>query len=463
MDITTEVLIVGIPLFLLVLACVFLYIKKNRAYSKLYNKYKDVIDIDVEVEKTKLSLDKLKIEFDSLDSNFKSKSDTLNAEYKQKRDVYEKLLREVDILEENLELTTYGLYKPHYEYDTSEEYKEQLEQVRTKQKDLIKYKTAAVCGTEWEVGGSKREGQKMTNQYLKLMLRAFNNESDSAVLKVKWNNVIKMEQRLQKAFDAVNKLGSTQNIDVTDKYFNLKLQELRLTHEYQEKLHEEKEEQRQIREQMREEEKVTREIEKAQKEAEAEEKRYQQALEKAQDEIKKAKGKELDDLNKKLIELESKLKEAQQDKERVVSRAQLTKSGHIYIISNIGSFGDNIIKIGMTRRLEPKDRVKELGDASVPFEFDIHAMIFSENAPELESTLHKEFNHKRVNLVNTRKEFFNVSLDEIAKVVEKRNNKIEITKLAEAREYRESLTIKEQKSNEKSLEEKVEEKFPTSL
>ena len=122
--------------------------------------------------------------------------------------------------------------------------------------------------------------------------------------------------------------------------------------------------------------------------------------------------------------------------------AQQTKAGHVYIISNIGSFGDDVYKIGMTRRLEPMDRVKELGDASVPFEFDVHGIIFSENAPELENRLHKEFNHKRVNMVNNKKEFFNVNIHEIEKIVKKYNEKIELTKLAEANQYRESIILK---------------------
>ncbi len=272
-----------------------------------------------------------------------------------------------------------------------------------------------------------------------------------------------MEERLRKAFDAINTLGSTQNIEITQDYFNLKIGELRLTHEYQEKLHEEKEEQRRIREQMREEEKARREIETAQKESELDEKRYQDALEKAREEVSKAQGKELDKLNEQLAELEKRLQEARANKARALSRAQLTKSGHIYVISNIGSFGENVYKIGMTRRLDPTDRVKELGDASVPFEFDIHAMIYSENAPDLENILHKEFDSRRVNMTNQRKEFFKVSLGEIENIVHKKRGEIEFTKLAEAREYRETLAIIEKEINAKSIEEKVEERFPRSL
>jgi hypothetical protein len=130
-------------------------------------------------------------------------------------------------------------------------------------------------------------------------------------------------------------------------------------------------------------------------------------------------------------------------KQKAVSMAQLTKAGHVYIISNIGSFGDKVFKIGMTRRLEPLDRVKELGDASVPFEFDVHAMIYSENAPDLERRLHTAFAEDRVNLVNPRKEFFHVSLEQLEDWAQKERMELKLTKLAEARAYRESQAIRD--------------------
>ena len=120
----------------------------------------------------------------------------------------------------------------------------------------------------------------------------------------------------------------------------------------------------------------------------------------------------------------------------------LTRVGHVYIISNVGSFGENIYKIGMTRRLEPMDRDKELGDASVPFPFDVHALITTSDAPSLENALHKHFNHRRLNLENERKEFFHVTIEEIRDELEKLKHQLglqselRLTLLAEAREYR---------------------------
>ena len=463
MNISGEAIIIVVFLVVLLITVLLLYVRKIVAYKNIYNKYKDVIDIDKEVVKSQTSLEKLQHDFDRLDKDFKVKSDKLNTEYQGKRDVYEKLLKEISILEENVEFISYGVYKPHYNFDTSEQYKNKLDAMRQDQKQLIKDKDAIVCPTEWAVEGSKREGRKMTRQYMKLMLRAFNNECDASVLKVKWNNILKMEERLTKAFDAINTLGVTQNISITDNYYLLKKEELRLAYEYQKKLYDEKEEQKHIREQMREEERVRQEIEKAKKDAEEDEIRYGKALEKAREEVSKVQGEKLNKLNSKIAELQKRLQEAQANKERAISRAQMTKSGHIYVISNIGSFGDNVYKIGMTRRLDPMDRVRELGDASVPFRFDVHAMIYSEHAPDLETALHKIFDNKRVNMVNQRKEFYNVLLSEIERAVKEKHGEIEFTKLAEAREHRETVAIHEQEKNKKTIEETVEEQFPSSL
>ena len=144
-----------------------------------------------------------------------------------------------------------------------------------------------------------------------------------------------------------------------------------------------------------------------------------------------------------LARLKTELEEAHQKFERAKSRAQETKQGHVYIISNIGSFGKDVLKIGMTRRLDPMDRVKELGDASVPFTFDVHAFIESDNAPNLESMLHNVFDHRRVNKINRRKEYFNVSLDEIEKELERLDINALINKTASADEYYQTLKVNE--------------------
>ncbi|PHK14320.1 hypothetical protein VF12_40975, partial [Nostoc linckia z15] len=209
-----------------------------------------------------------------------------------------------------------------------------------------------------------------------------------------------------------------------------------------------------------------REFEQAQREAQKEEANYQKALDKARKEMELATGEKHDRLQAQIARLEQELQEAQEKKERAMSMAQQTKRGHVYVISNIGSFGENVYKIGMTRRLEPEDRVKELGDASVPFQFDIHAMIYSDEAPTLEYELHKAFTNRKVNMLNYRKEFFNVTLEEIEQKIQEIGIEAEFSKIPEAMEYRETLAILEKlksQTDPKTVEQIIAEEFPSSL
>ena len=417
-------------------------------YNEMYERYKGVINVETELHNRTTELNALVTKLDNLGNEFALENAKLNRDFQNKRTVYESLLKEVSLLEENLEDISYGIYKPHFTYATSDEYKESLIKSVEKQKETIRLEKATLCAHNWIVEGSAEKGKKMVKEASKLMLRAFNGECDAAIAKVTWNNISNMEARIAKAFEALNKLGSTNKISITDYYRDLKLEELWLEFELQKKIQAEKEEQRSIREQMREEEKALKELEKAAKDAQIEEERYEKALEKAKLEVEKASGAELEKLNAKIAELNANLENAHTQKERAISQAQLTKSGHVYIISNIGSFGDNIYKIGMTRRLEPLDRVKELGDASVPFDFDVHGMIYSDNAPALENTLHRHLENKRLNLANTRAEFFVTSIDEIEQIIQEFNLTVKLTKLAEAKEFRESNSIREEKARQ---------------
>jgi hypothetical protein len=450
----TLIIIISLLFFAFVFV-VFNFIKSKKQYSSILAKYKDVIDLDT-------YKDKAKTEITSLEAAIQK----IKEDYSQKKGVYDALIKDLSLYEDELEFTSYGLYKPHYDFQTSDQYKQRLEQIREREKGLIKNEGACVCRTEWKVNNSITEGRKQTKQYGKLMLRAFNGECDAFLANVRWNNIVKMEERVAKAFEAINKLGSVHRIEITEVYYRLKLEELRLAYEYEEKRHQEKEEQRRIQEQIREEEKAQKEIEKAMREAEDEENQYNKALDQARAELEKAKGEEVDKLSQKIGDLEKQLKEALEKKERVVSLAQITRSGHVYIISNIGSFGNDVYKIGMTRRLDPLDRVRELGDASVPFEFDIHAIIHSENAPDLEYNLQKEFEDRRINMINNRKEFFRVRIEDIEKVAKNYKADIELTKIAEARQYRESEAMREQLKKQKEgikNEKAIQSKFPESI
>lgn len=356
------------------------------------------------------------------------------------------LRTELLALDEEANLESFGFYKPRYHFAESARYAGELDRIREEQKGMLKAKSAAVCPVEWTVGGSRAEGKKATNQTLKLMLRAFNGECDAAVAKVTYSNVNVMTARINKAFEVINSLAEVNQCRIVDRYRELKLNELFLAHEYEEKLQAEKEEQRRIKEQLRDEEIAQRQLEKARQDAEREELKYAEALEKARQEVALVEGAKQTRLAEKIAQLERRLAEAHTNKERAIAQAQLTRSGHVYVISNIGSFGEHVYKIGMTRRLDPKERIKELSDASVPFNFDIHAIIYSEDAPALEAELHRVFDRRRLNRVNERKEFFRVTIDEIAHAVLERKADVELTKLASAEEFRKTQAICEEEA-----------------
>lgn len=358
------------------------------------------------------------------------------------------LERSIAALEEQADLQAMGVYQLRYNFDNSAQYEARLEQVRERQKAAMKDGTAAVCDASWSVDGNAKAGEKMVKDQMKLMLRAFNGECDAAVMRVRYNNVETLERRMRADFEAINKVGASKRCRLTQEFLDLKVAELTLVFEFQERRQKEIEEQRAIREQMRDEERAQKELETARREAEREEERFEMALEKARREAEAATGRQRDALEQKIAELSQKLAGATA-KQKAISQAQLTSVGHVYVISNVGSFGERVYKIGMTRRLDPMDRVIELGDASVPFPFDVHAMIHTENAPELERVLHQRFTDRRVNLINERKEFFRVQLDEVERAVREivdklpRHTRREIvfTRTALAEEYRKSAAI----------------------
>ena len=406
--------------------------KKNKAYTERFSK---IIDVDNEFEKVSSEKREIEITIEELRSS-----------YKEKKTLFNTLVREAAIYDEEIELAELGFYKPHYDFDASEKYKDEISLTKSKQKEMLSYKTAIYSNSEWVVSGSKAKGRTMMNRGIRLTARAFNNECDSAISNITWKNAVRMEQRIEKSFTSINNLNKSSDIVISTKYLQLKLDELHLAHEYKEKKQLEKEEQAEIRRQMREEAKLEHEIEEALKEEE----KYQGLLDKAKTEAEKTTGAKLEKLQEKILALAEDLQMAQEKSERAKSMAQQTKAGHIYVISNVGSFGENIYKIGMTRRLEPLDRVRELGDASVPFIFDVHAMIYSEDAPSLEKTLHKAFDLKRVNLVNNRKEFFSVGLDDIENEVKIISSEAAFVLTAEAKEYKQSVALRAQREQVKT-------------
>ncbi len=311
----------------------------------------------------------------------------------------------------------------------SEDYKN----IRKKVRDLVKNNLAADCDY---VETNRR------HTAICFITDAFNGKVDTIIAQSKSDNFGTLRTELIDAFSIVNFNGTAfKNARINQSFFELRMEELRLACVLREIHQRDLEEQREIREKMREEEKARREIEKALKDAQKEEEMLQKAMDKARAQLEKANAEQRAKYEAQIAELELKYKEAEERNKRALSMAQQTKSGHVYIISNIGSFGENVYKIGMTRRLEPLDRIRELSSASVPFPFEVHAMIWSENAPALENMLHKKFALAQVNKVNFRKEFFRISLADIRAELEQQNLNVKWTIAAETSEYLESLSI----------------------
>lgn len=454
-----------VSLLLLILSAIAIYLliqaraEKNRLskdLQALISRFQGVYDADKERERVLINLTAERDQLNADIAGLKNHREYMRDEAKQIYSALKKVRSDLAMYSEEANLMDFGFYEPHYSFPTSDGYKKRLDDIRNRQKQLIKENRAAVSRKEWQVGGSVKEGRKLTDQRLKIMLRAFNGECDSAIAKVRYNNIHVMNKRIAKAFETINKLSSSLSCELTQEFYNLKISELQLEHEHRVKKQEEMDEQKRIREEMREEARANKEIEDAIRQAEEEAERNERALQQARKELSQASQEQREKLEEKISALERQLEESKANKERAISRAQLTRSGHVYVISNVGSFGERTYKIGMTRRLDPMDRVKELGDASVPFTFDVHAIMYAEDAPALEAQLHNHFSDRRVNRVNHRKEFFRVTIEEIAEVLRGHDTEIEITKVAEAEEYRQTLAL-EKKLNSGADAEVVEE------
>lgn len=357
----------------------------------------------------------------------------------QAKDLQEQIL----VFEEQLLLESFALYVPKFKLSGSAEYKERLDGIRAEQKSLIKEGTAATGAKDWTVNGKKAEGRKLVNDMIKLVIRSFNNESDYCVDNVKFDNVELGEKRIRQSFDTCNRLGRVMSVELSNRYLSLKLDELHLAHEFQLKKQEEKEEAKRVREELREQQKLEQEIRAARDKIAKERKHFVAALRDLHIRLEKADtAEERSALLARIAETEAG-KAVLDDEEKVIDyRERNAKAGYVYVVSNVGAFGEGVYKIGMTRRLDPMERVDELGDASVPFWFDVHAMVFSDNAPALEAKLHERFASGRLNKINARKEFFRADIREIEAVIRADFDvAVEVMHEAPAEPYRESLRM----------------------
>lgn len=420
---------------------IFGIIKQSNYNKDLLIKYGSIDELDNKInnldEEYSTKEQKLKNDYEAKSKELKTLHDYRHEELKKE---YDSLKIERNTIKDELNTLYCESILEHYnfsDYDglNSEDCKNKITILKVKEKELIKSNEAVTIHSQ--------EKKSVINNNLKQILRCFNTECDNILMNLSIKNIDNMRSKISKSFDSINKIFAVDGIELKKSLLELKLEELNLVYTHELKRQQELEQQKEIKAQMVEEEKVRREIENEKKKIEKDQTQFANEINKLMKYLQKTSNDTEKQLYiEKVKELEEKLKELEKSKELVLERAANAKAGFVYIISNIGSFGENIYKIGMTRRLEPMDRVKELSSASVPFEFDVHAMIFSDDAPSLEMELHNHFKEQSVNKVNPRKEFFNVELKEIENVVkEKFNNTTQFTYIPVAKEYRQSLSL----------------------
>ena len=439
---------IAVPIFLIfpILGIIFTILQYNHD-KKLFGKYGLIDELDSKIknlseEYTQKNED-LKNDYSNknqdLENLYKIKLATLETEYSSLNDKYNTLNNEYNDLCANVILKHYDL--SDYDGLTSEECKNKITLIKMQEKELVKSNDAVIVYSN--------ANKSVINNNLKQILRCFNTECDNILMNLSVKNIDNMRGKISKSFESINKIFKVDGLELDKTLLELKLEELNLVYTYELKRQQEIEQQKEIKAQMIEEEKVRRELEQEKKKIEKDQTQFTNEINKLMKYLQKTSN----DTEKQLYidkvkELEEKLKELEKAKQTVLERGANAKAGFVYIISNIGSFGEDVYKIGMTRRLEPMDRVKELSSASVPFEFDVHAMIFSDDAPALENRLHQHFKNQSINKVNPRKEFFHVTLDEIEQVVKENfNSTVEFTRIPIAKEYRQSLLLSEQPQN----------------
>ena len=445
---------------------------QKEADLKLSVKQMQPLELDKEITKKTKELDKLKAEstkelIDLRARKTKELNDILNT----KQEDIEKLNADIDkkiqkVTEQNKQISNldkkikdlnsqlvnvsdeimyedYGLYKPRYDFANSSAYKGKLSEVRSNQKEMIKNGDAGTIFNPMTLDGSEAKGRSMQKKNIKQLVRSFNGECEAAINKVTKSNIEMIEKRITRSFEQLNKLNEPNGVRLTANYLDSKLDEAHIALEYALKKEQEKELLREQRQREKEERQAQREYAQERAKYEKDETHFQQAKDLLQNKINNSKSDvEIESLKRKLADLQDKISDIQAKKVKLSDRAENPTAGYVYIISNIGSFGQNVYKIGVTRRLDPMDRINELSSASVPFKFDVHALIFTDDAYKLETELYEYFDKERVNKVNKRKEFFRLNIDEIKQILSKHKElTFDFHEIPDAPEYRDTLLI----------------------
>ena len=332
-------------------------------------------------------------------------------------------------LDDERVLQEVGIYRYHHPLENAAEYKEQLSALGQRIKEMVRAGKAVLASDMFTFNNSLAKGRRMTSEFSKLMLRAYNAEADNCVRALRAGNVLTAKKRLESSVSTIAKLGAMMEMRINPEYHQLRIRELELTADYLMKLQVEKEEAREERERLREERKAEQELAAERARLDKEREHYVNALHAMQNSSDEAA----------VAELNGRLREIDAAIESNDFRKANIRAGYVYVISNRGALGPNIVKIGLTRRLEPMDRVRELGDASVPFPFDVHAMFFADDAVSVEADLHRAFAERRVNHVNQRREFFFATPAEVRQVLlEQVGNLLEFAEHPESMQYLQS-------------------------
>jgi hypothetical protein len=335
----------------------------------------------------------------------------------------------VDLSDDRV-LQDIGIYRYHHPLENAAQYVDRLNDLQSKIAEVVKAGRAIVKSNLFTFDNSLAKGRKMADDLGKLMLRAYNSEADNSIRSLKVGNAVTAKRRLQATRDAIAKLGSMMEMRISDEFHDLRVEEIELTSDFLMKRQEERQAERDERAMLREQRKVELELAAERERLDKEHSHLSNALE-----ALRASGTTDPDLEARLLEVQEAI--AQND-----YRAANIRAGYVYVISNRGAFGDDMVKIGLTRRLEPIERVRELSGASVPFRFDVHTIFFSEDAVTLETELHKHFATRAVNQANPRKEFFFATPSEVREVLlEKVGNLLEFKEHADATEFLQSVGL----------------------
>ena len=408
-------------------------VKQLRAQREVANKWfkENGALSQIQLEFRKLELEReIADQISRLDDEKAEAAAALEAARKQLKDAHKSIV----MTDEFALLQEVGIYQYRHPLTDVVAYQSALAEIEDKLKVMVKKDGGAVlAATDWTVNGSAKEGRAMIRDFSKLMLRAFNAEADTLVRGLKPYKLDSALDRLKKVADTIERLGKTMHIRIAPSYYLLRIRELELTADYLQKEAEDKEVQRRERERLREDRKVQQEIEQERARLEKEKQHYENALSAL---VAKGDHAGADRLRDQLAEINESI-------ESVDYRAANIRAGYVYVISNIGSFGQRMVKVGLTRRLEPMDRIRELSDASVPFNFDVHALFFSNDAVGIETEMHQKLANVRVNSVNQRREFFYATPSEVKALLgELAGELLQFQEVPEAIEYRQCLNAR---------------------